>query len=183
MSSKSREVGSATSEQVMNHACQRRATRPACSRTVLRIGNLRDGDRPCRRPGNAGWGWCCERGLNSRPLPYQGSALPLSYRSAWGPWPAEGGNAQSAAGVIGAAIDGKAQNATGPGFKPLRGRRRPSEQAGVDVQNVHLPLDAHQFEQIEPHLEGQLRLRRAFCPLMAADAAHPVGHFGRYLHR
>ena len=26
--------------------------------------------------------WCCERGLNSRPLPYQGSALPLSYRSA-----------------------------------------------------------------------------------------------------
>ena len=23
--------------------------------------------------------WCCERGLNSRPLPYQGSALPLSY--------------------------------------------------------------------------------------------------------
>ncbi len=25
--------------------------------------------------------WCCERGLNSRPLPYQGSALPLSYRS------------------------------------------------------------------------------------------------------
>lgn len=26
-------------------------------------------------------GWCCERGLNSRPLPYQGSALPLSYRS------------------------------------------------------------------------------------------------------
>ena len=26
-------------------------------------------------------GWCCERGLNSRPLPYQGSALPLSYHS------------------------------------------------------------------------------------------------------
>jgi hypothetical protein len=25
--------------------------------------------------------WCCERGLNSRPLPYQGSALPLSYHS------------------------------------------------------------------------------------------------------
>src|SRR5688572_4585101 len=59
----------------------------------------------------------------------------------------------------------------------------PSEQAGVDVQNVHLPLDAHEFEQVEPHLEGQLRLRRAFSPQMAADAAHPVGHFGRYLHR
>ena len=28
--------------------------------------------------------WCCERGLNSRPLPYQGSALPLSYHSAGG---------------------------------------------------------------------------------------------------
>ncbi len=26
--------------------------------------------------------WCCKRGLNSRPLPYQGSALPLSYCSA-----------------------------------------------------------------------------------------------------
>jgi hypothetical protein len=25
--------------------------------------------------------WCCRRGLNSRPLPYQGSALPLSYGS------------------------------------------------------------------------------------------------------
>ena len=25
--------------------------------------------------------WCCEGGLNPRPLPYQGSALPLSYRS------------------------------------------------------------------------------------------------------
>lgn len=28
-----------------------------------------------------GMGWCCERGLNSRPLHYQWSALPLSYRS------------------------------------------------------------------------------------------------------
>lgn len=26
--------------------------------------------------------WCCWRELNSRPLPYQGSALPLSYSSA-----------------------------------------------------------------------------------------------------
>ena len=26
--------------------------------------------------------WCCRRDLNSRPLPYQGSALPLSYGSA-----------------------------------------------------------------------------------------------------
>jgi hypothetical protein len=25
--------------------------------------------------------WCCERDSNSRPLPYQGSALPLSYHS------------------------------------------------------------------------------------------------------
>ena len=25
--------------------------------------------------------WCCMGGLNSRPLPYQGSALPLSYYS------------------------------------------------------------------------------------------------------
>jgi hypothetical protein len=28
-----------------------------------------------------GLDWCCERGLNSRPLHYQWSALPLSYRS------------------------------------------------------------------------------------------------------
>ncbi len=29
--------------------------------------------------------WCCRRDSNSRPLPYQGSALPLSYGSteAW----------------------------------------------------------------------------------------------------
>ena len=26
-------------------------------------------------------GWCCRKGLNFRPLPYQGSALPLSYGS------------------------------------------------------------------------------------------------------
>ena len=30
-------------------------------------------------------GWCCWRGSNSRPLPYQGSALPLSYSSAGEP--------------------------------------------------------------------------------------------------
>ena len=28
--------------------------------------------------------WCCRRDLNSRPLPYQGSALPLSYGSGLG---------------------------------------------------------------------------------------------------
>ena len=27
--------------------------------------------------------WCCRGDLNSRPLPYQGSALPLSYGSFW----------------------------------------------------------------------------------------------------
>ena len=32
-------------------------------------------------PGNSMKSWCCWRGLNSRPLPYQGSALPLSYSS------------------------------------------------------------------------------------------------------
>ena len=30
--------------------------------------------------------WCCERGLNSRPHPYQGCALPLSYHSAGAVW-------------------------------------------------------------------------------------------------
>src|SRR5689334_18148882 len=30
---------------------------------------------------STGLDWCCWRGLNSRPLPYQGSALPLSYSS------------------------------------------------------------------------------------------------------
>jgi hypothetical protein len=29
----------------------------------------------------SGFLWCCRGGLNSRPLPYQGSALPLSYGS------------------------------------------------------------------------------------------------------
>ena len=32
--------------------------------------------------GSSGLEWCCERGLNSRPHPYQGCALPLSYHSA-----------------------------------------------------------------------------------------------------
>src|SRR5690606_10476279 len=35
----------------------------------------------CGIASEQGKNWCCERGLNSRPLPYQGSALPLSYRS------------------------------------------------------------------------------------------------------
>ncbi len=34
------------------------------------------------RKENQGFGWCCRRGLNSRPPPYQGGALPLSYGSA-----------------------------------------------------------------------------------------------------
>jgi hypothetical protein len=41
--------------------------------------------------------WCCERGLNSRPLPYQGSALPLSYRS----WPNAGPSATACPQVQG----------------------------------------------------------------------------------
>ncbi len=34
--------------------------------------------------------WCCRTGLNCRPLPYQGSALPLSYGSARRPQASEG---------------------------------------------------------------------------------------------
>jgi hypothetical protein len=45
--------------------------------------------RSCRAPGQgvSEYGgfprlkWCCRSGLNARPLPYQGSALPLSYGS------------------------------------------------------------------------------------------------------
>ena len=43
-----------------------------------------DGERGVLAPvtlGFSGERWCCKRGLNSRPLPYQGSALPLSYCS------------------------------------------------------------------------------------------------------
>jgi hypothetical protein len=40
--------------------------------------------------------WCCQGGLNSRPLPYQGSALPLSYGSA--PVLQAGGHMPQAAG-------------------------------------------------------------------------------------
>ena len=46
-----------------------------------------DPDEPVARPaqntaGNQAVIWCCWRGLNSRPPPYQGGALPLSYSSA-----------------------------------------------------------------------------------------------------
>ena len=45
-------------------------------------------------------GWCCRRGLNSRPLPYQGSALPLSYGSVSGGAATRAGQgADSAIGV------------------------------------------------------------------------------------
>ncbi len=60
--------------------------------------DITTGDRPCSVPDRhwapasphrtcGPWtgeifGWCCQRGSNSRPLPYQGSALPLSYGSA-----------------------------------------------------------------------------------------------------
>jgi hypothetical protein len=44
---------------------------------------------PAADPGRPAWlraafkwlSWCCRKGLNFRPLPYQGSALPLSYGS------------------------------------------------------------------------------------------------------
>jgi hypothetical protein len=39
------------------------------------------GGRVSEKRGNPRKNWCCGRGLNSRPLPYQGSALPLSYHS------------------------------------------------------------------------------------------------------
>ena len=42
------------------------------------------GPASARLPIFKGRKWCCKRGLNSRPLPYQGSALPLSYCSAVG---------------------------------------------------------------------------------------------------
>ena len=46
--------------------------------------------------------WCCERGLNSRPLPYQGSALPLSYHSAGrSVWTVRGRFRRKRAGVQG----------------------------------------------------------------------------------
>ena len=49
--------------------------RPTGSRTRSRQQSpMFPGDNRCG-------GWCCWRGLNSRPLPYQGSALPLSYNS------------------------------------------------------------------------------------------------------
>jgi hypothetical protein len=45
-----------------------------------------------------GVSWCCRGGLNSRPLPYQGSALPLSYGSR--PWRrCEEGSGATAAGT------------------------------------------------------------------------------------
>src|SRR3546814_2377844 len=42
--------------------------------------------------------WCCRGGSNSGPLPYQGSALPLSYGSNWG-WALAIGRATGREGV------------------------------------------------------------------------------------
>ena len=49
------------------------------AREFLAVG--RDGVATDRRKFGDCGKWCCERGLNSWPPPYQGGALPLSYRS------------------------------------------------------------------------------------------------------
>ena len=51
-----------------------------CTDTSMAEREARDARRASLKQ-RGGKEWCCERGLNSRPLPYQGSALPLSYRS------------------------------------------------------------------------------------------------------
>jgi hypothetical protein len=47
-----------------------------CQNTVASIAN-----RKCKSQCYQGDGWCCQTGLNCRPLHYQWSALPLSYGS------------------------------------------------------------------------------------------------------
>ena len=58
---------------------------PPASRGIslsVRISGVGDkGEGETKALENIGIKWCCEGGLNPRPLPYQGSALPLSYRS------------------------------------------------------------------------------------------------------
>jgi hypothetical protein len=48
------------------------------------VGHLRELTCTCKSRNSMSWKWCCKRGSNSRPLPYQGSALPLSYCSGSG---------------------------------------------------------------------------------------------------
>jgi hypothetical protein len=63
-------------------ACQKRAGLSACCCNVLHATAVGGVGTISKSPINKRIMWCCRGGLNSRPLPYQGSALPLSYGSA-----------------------------------------------------------------------------------------------------
>jgi hypothetical protein len=53
-----------------------------CDHAARESDAARSADRTViHRTGKAWFPWCCQTGLNCRPLPYQGSALPLSYGS------------------------------------------------------------------------------------------------------
>ncbi len=73
--------------ETVRSRCTPKLRRLGVRKSARTVENRPDGSRnPDGAPGR--WcsrKWCCERGLNSRPLPYQGSALPLSYRSAGTP--------------------------------------------------------------------------------------------------
>ena len=62
-------------------ACQKRAVIATCPAVFCIQVDAGTAETEPERIDLQGKEWCCQRGLNSRPLPYQGSALPLSYGS------------------------------------------------------------------------------------------------------
>src|SRR5215813_11175779 len=84
--------------------------------------------------------WCCRTGLNCRPLPYQGSALPLSYGS--GAWWSDEIHEPRAIGKIRPASvwarrSGQWQSRD-VAARPLRNRRlcREKQELGVELARI-----------------------------------------------
>src|SRR5579871_2491270 len=81
-------VQTAAGLATVSDASEDRAGRPASSAHQTRIGAslciitlLRIRRAVVAKIEEKVGAWCCRTGLNCRPLPYQGSALPLSYGS------------------------------------------------------------------------------------------------------
>jgi hypothetical protein len=94
--------------------------------------------------------WCCKRGLNSRPLPYQGSALPLSYCSIRSASEQRGASCHSTEGMArraepflrpcafpaGPSGKGAAEGSTGCLDERNRGPSDKERQVVYEIQNI-----------------------------------------------
>src|SRR3954470_2860985 len=78
--------------------------------------------------------WCCQTGLNCRPLHYQWSALPLSYGSV----PGSGESAQRA-------LQGGAILATRPPFAQARGAPKTPAKISKSTGRARQPVRPAQF--------------------------------------